>query len=145
MKTIVALVDFSDLAFKVMKHAHSLAKAFDSRVVLLHVVPPEPVMVGFGPASTTITRNANPDEVTKDADQLGELCESLKANGIDATTKQLQVSSVGEVLAECKSLSADMIIVGSHNHGPLYNLIIGSITQSVLKEAPCPVLVVPNV
>jgi nucleotide-binding universal stress UspA family protein len=144
MKTIIALVDFSDLALKVLKQAHSFAMAFGSKVVLVHVVPPEPVVLGFGPAAATITRKASPDEVAKDAEQLKELTDSLKNAGVDVHADQLQVSSVDEVLAESRRLQADLIIVGSHNHGPLYNLIIGSVTQNVLKDAPCPVLVVPS-
>ena len=45
MKTIVALVDLSGLAFKVLKEAHKLARAFDSEVIILHVVAKEPVVV----------------------------------------------------------------------------------------------------
>ena len=42
MKTIVALVDFSDLTFKVLKQAHAQARAFDSEVVIMHVPPKKP-------------------------------------------------------------------------------------------------------
>jgi nucleotide-binding universal stress UspA family protein len=34
--------------------------------------------------------------------------------------------------------------MGSHGHGALYHLFVGSVTTAVLKEAPCPVLVVPS-
>jgi len=36
-----------------------------------------------------------------------------------------------------------MIVMGSHGHGALYELLVGSITQGVLKAAKCPVVVVP--
>jgi nucleotide-binding universal stress UspA family protein len=145
MKTIVALVDFSDLTFKVLKQAHTLATAFESQVVILHVVPREPVVVDVGLASATLTRNPDAEEIAKDSQQLQELCDSLTKNGVTATARQLQVSSVGEILDESRQANADLIVVGSHKHGALYNLLVGSIAQDVLKQAFCPVLVVPNV
>jgi nucleotide-binding universal stress UspA family protein len=145
MKTIVALVDFSDLTFKVLKQAHTLATAFKSLVVILHVVPREPVVVDVGLASATLTRNPDAEEIAKDGKQLEDLCDSLTKNGVTATARQLQASSVDEILDESRRLEADLIVVGSHKHGALYNLLVGSIAQDVLKQAFCPVLVVPNV
>lgn len=143
MKTIVALVDFSDLTFKVLKQAHHLAKAFESLVVLLHVVPKEPVVVDVGLISATVLRNPGPELINADGARLLELQDSLSKFGVDTTVKQLQAASVDEVLAEVRQLEADLIIVGSHHHGALYDLLVGSVTYNVLRQAPCPVLVVP--
>ncbi|MEO8353471.1 MAG: universal stress protein, partial [Chthoniobacteraceae bacterium] len=38
---------------------------------------------------------------------------------------------------------ADMIVMGSHGHGSFYELLVGSVTSGVLRDARCPVLVVP--
>jgi nucleotide-binding universal stress UspA family protein len=53
-------------------------------------------------------------------------------------------ATVESIVAEAQRLNADMIVVGSHHHGALYNLVVGSVTGDVLKRAKCPVLVVPN-
>lgn len=143
MKTIVALVDFSDLTFKILRQAHDLAKAFGSQVVILHVVPSEPTVVGFGVASPVVLREPTPAEVAEDAEKLTALGESLTKFGVQATTRQLQGATVASVLEETRSVGADLILMGSHGHGPLYNLLVGSATSGVLKEAPCPVMVVP--
>jgi nucleotide-binding universal stress UspA family protein len=144
MKTIVTLVDFSDVAFKMLRHAHDLALAFDSQVILLHVVPQEPVVVGFGIAPTIMSAPSE-DLVAVDTERLTELQESLAKFGVKATTRQLQGSTIDAVLDECQRLNADLIIVGSHKHGALYNLFVGSVTADVLKRTHCPVLVVPDV
>jgi nucleotide-binding universal stress UspA family protein len=143
MKTIVALVDFSDLTFKILRQAHDLAKAFGSQVVILHVVPSEPTVVGFGVASPVVLREPTPAEVAEDAAKLAALGESLTKFGVHATTRQLQGATVATVLEETRELGADLILMGSHGHGALYNLLVGSATSGVLKEAPCPVMVVP--
>ena len=145
MNTIVALVDFSDLTFKVLKQVHVLAEGLQSHVVLLHVVPREPVVLDFGLASTTLTRKPNPEEIEQDNQQLQDLCKSLTGGGVKASAQQLQASHVDDILKECRRLNADLIVVGSHHHGALYDLIIGGVTKDVLKQAFCPVLVIPDI
>ncbi len=143
MKTIVALVDFSDMTFKILKQAHVLAKAFDSQVVLLHVVPPEPVVLDFGIAPT-LYRTPSPETIEMEREKMSQLQESLAKFGVNATTLQMQGSTMVDLLDECRRVCADIIIVGSHGHGAFYNLLVGSVTAEVLKKAPCPVLVVPH-
>lgn len=143
MNTIVALVDFSDATFKVLKQVHHLAKAFGSRVVLLHVVPMEPVVVDLGLASPTVMREASAKTVDQDAARLGELRESLAKFGIDAVTRQMTDGSADAVMEEIRGLNADVVVMGAHKHGVLYSLFVGSVTQDVLKRMTCPVLLVP--
>lgn len=143
MNTIVALVDFSDVTFKLLKQAHHLAKAFGSEVVLLHVVSPDPVVVDFG-MSPTVYRPPSPETIASENSRLVELQQSLEKFGVRTSTRQIQGSRVEDLMDECKRLNAELIIVGSHGHGAFYNLLVGSITAQVLKKAPCPVLVVPD-
>ncbi len=142
MKTIVALVDFSDATFKILKQAHHLAKAFDSQVILMHIVPAQPVVMDFM-ISPTIMEPPSQEAVKADFEKLLMLQESLTQHGVRAETRQFHGAAMEEVLKECKALNADMIIIGSHGHGSFYTLVIGSITAEVLKKATCPVLVVP--
>jgi nucleotide-binding universal stress UspA family protein len=144
MKTLVALVDLSDLTFKVLKQAQTLAKAFDSQLIILHVVTKEPVTVDVGIASPTIKRKPSPQVVQREYSQLLEMRDSLVKLGVRASVQQLEGATVETVLEETRKLEADMIILGSHHHSTFYDLIIGSVTNDVLKRAHCPVLVVPS-
>ena len=47
------------------------------------------------------------------------------------------------ILAKARSARAAYIVMGSHGHGAIYDLLVGSTTHGVLMNAPCPVLVVP--
>jgi nucleotide-binding universal stress UspA family protein len=142
MKNIVALIDFSDVTFKVLKQAHTLAKALGSQVVIMHVVPEEPVVIDFG-LSATVLRPASPESVAADKAKLTELQESLTQNGVPASIHQFPTATITDILSECTKLPADLIILGTHHHGAIYNLLIGSVTSEILKQATCPVLVVP--
>ncbi len=144
MKTIVALVDLSDLTFKVLKQAHLLAEAFDSQVIIMHVVGKEAVVIDVGLASPAIMQDPSPETVHKHYARLLEMRDSLVKLGVRATVQQLENASVETVLEETRKCGADLIILGSHHHSTFYRLLIGTVTDDVLKRARCPVLVVPS-
>jgi nucleotide-binding universal stress UspA family protein len=62
---------------------------------------------------------------------------------VKVSSRQFQGVDLDAILEECKKLETDLIVVGTHGHGALYNLLIGSMTADILKKAFCPVLVVP--
>lgn len=144
MKNIVALVDLSDLTFKILKHAHTLAKAFNSHVIICHVAEREPVVVDVGIASPVIMQQPSQAKLEKHYAQLLEARDSLVKFGVSAIVEQLECVSVDKVLEQTKKWQADLIILGSHHHSTFYNLMVGSVTDNVLRRAYCPVLVVPG-
>ncbi len=144
MKTIVALVDLSDLTFKVLKHAHALATAFNSEVIILHVLGKTPVVMDVGIVSPVVMEDPLPTVVKEQAEQLLEMRDSLIKFGVRARVDQMANAKVAAVLAETKRLNADLIILGSHHHSTIYHMLVGSVAVDVLKHAHCPVLVVPS-
>jgi nucleotide-binding universal stress UspA family protein len=64
---------------------------------------------------------------------------------VPATTVQRTGAPVAAILAKAVSSRAAYIVMGSHGHGAIYDLLVGSTTHGVLMKAPCPVLVVPPV
>lgn len=144
MKTIVALVDLSDLTFKVLKQAHALATAFHSEVIILHVLGKTPVVMDVGIVSPVVMEDPLPTVVKEQAEQLLEIRDSLIKFGVRARVEQLADAKVTAVLAETKRLNADLIILGSHHHSTIYHMLVGSVAADVLKHAHCPVLVVPS-
>ena len=144
MKTIVALVDFSDLTAKVLAQARIMAEAFKCRVVLLHGLERRPVVMDLGVASPTVLEKITPETIEADLAKLMPLAAPMKSVGIQVSVEQLSEATVDAILEEAQKLKADLIVVGSHHHGPLYDLVVGSVTAGVLKRATCPVLVVPK-
>ncbi len=143
MKTIVALVDFSDVTPKLIEHARAFAQAFGSQVVILHVVPEEPSVVDLGLASPTIMQSPSEKRIEADYNQLLSLRDTLAAAGVNVSVQQLDQGSVGKVIELCGGLVADLIMVGAHHHSRLYHLFIGTFASDVLKRSHVPVLVVP--
>ena len=76
--------------------------------------------------------------------RLAHIQEQFGEAGITVFTLHLVGISGATILARAKELSADYIAIGSHGHGAFYDLIVGSTTSYVRKEATCPVLVIPR-
>ena len=142
MKTIVALVDFSDVALKVLREVQTLAQAFQSHVTVLHGIPEKKTVIDVGIASPVVARKPTAEEIRADLARLQKITESLSTCGVEVTLKQFHDASVEHVVEEALKLAAELIVVGSHQHNAFYNLLVGSVTSNVLRQAKCPVLVV---
>ncbi|WP_395748874.1 universal stress protein [Prosthecobacter sp.] len=143
MKTIVALVDFTDAASKVLKHAQMLASALGSQVVLLHVTPLEIPVATYGAEVPPIPVEPSLETVREDERRLEELLRNLTQAGVSATARQAKGPLAETVINQTNMLRADLIVMGTHHHSALYHFFIGSMTADVLKAATIPVLVVP--
>lgn len=143
MKTIVALVDFSNLTSRIVEQGSQLARAFQGKLILLHVVPEQPAVVEIGIASPTVMQPPSEQKVEADYQGLLTLRDSLANSGVNVLIQQLEGVGVAKLLDQCRSLETDVIVLGSHHHSALYNLFVGSFTKDVLQRATCPVFIVP--
>jgi nucleotide-binding universal stress UspA family protein len=142
ISTILVPVDFSDVTMKVVRMAAEMARAFGSRIVLLHVSEPEPEFVGFEPGPQSVRVGVARD-FKMEHQRLEELKQTLTKEGRDVLALHIQGPLVEKVLSQAAEHGAGMIVMGSHGHGALYTLLVGSVTSGVLKSAACPVVVVP--
>ena len=144
MKTILVPVDFSDVTTQVVETARQFAAAFQSRLVVLHVAEPEPDFVGFEAGPPTV-RVATARDFKVERQRLDIIKTRLVTGGCDVTALHIQGPIVEKILHEAGEQQADLIVMGSHGHGALYDLLVGSVTHGVIKDAHCPVVVVPAV
>src|SRR5438093_5034643 len=128
MKTILVPVDFSETTPKIVENARRLADVFNSRIILLHVVEPEPAFVGFETGPDTV-RAAMAKQYHEEHEKLEKLKASLA--GLDVLALQIQGVIAERILHECEQQHADVIVVGSHGHGALHHLLAGSVTSAL--------------
>ena len=138
MKRVLALVDFTEHMTKVVEEALSQVRAFGGELFLIHVVPPAPVAVDYAPAPVV------PDEFEDRRKQLFELRDVLASQGVKVTAEQYSGAIVDTIVSHIDPLSPDLVVMGSHGHGALYDLVIGSVTSGVVKRAGWPLLLVPG-
>lgn len=142
IQTILVPVDFSDATEKVIQMAGTLAQAFKSRVVLLHVAEPEPDFVGFEPGPVSV-RQSVAKEFHAEHASLEQSKQKLATEGVEVVALQIQGPTIEKILHEIAQQNAGIVVLGSHGHGALHHLLAGSVAAGVLKAAACPVLIVP--
>ena len=142
MKILVG-VDLSEATEKIVKKVEDLAKTLSAKVWLLHVTVPEPDYVGFDMESEAV-REALAKRFHGEHCQIQEISDRLRKAGLDTTALLVQGLTVETILHKASKLDVDMIVVGSHGRGAMYQLLVGSVSEGVLHGSEYPVLVVPT-
>jgi nucleotide-binding universal stress UspA family protein len=144
VKTILVPVDLSADATRVCKAARGFAKLVRARLVLMHVLPLQPIL----PADYyLLDADASAKSLLVGQKQAARRLRALarRCAGENLTVRAVQ--STGEpaalILAQARECEADYIVIGSHGHNAAYDLLVVSVLQSVLRKARCPVLVIP--
>ncbi|NTV98740.1 MAG: universal stress protein [Chlorobiaceae bacterium] len=138
ISTILCPVDFSDASRNAVRYAREFARNMHASVYLLNIVEPRPMAVD-------ITLNYVPveEELEKAAsDDLREILGEFAAEGIKAECG-VEIGSPSDVILDAiDRLDANLVIMGSHGKKGLSRLIMGSVAETVVRKANCPVLTV---
>lgn len=160
MKSILVPIDCSDATPRVLGLAGEFARAFQAELHLAHVreiqstLPVAPL--GYGtlgmpeivpmagmpvPVPEAVGQAIPPNE--DDETRLVEWKKEISRAGLNVTLHTPTGVVVDEILDLATAVKADAIVMGRHGHGAMYNLLVGSVTEGVLKRSMCPVLLVP--
>lgn len=142
MKILVA-IDLSDASERVMAAAQRVAEATGAAVTVLHCAEPDPDFIGYE-AGPDVVRDQVAEEFRREHRAVQAHADALRSAGIEATGLLVQGPTVDTTLAEARKLGAELIVVGSHGRGALYDVLVGSYSQGILRKSPVPVLVVPT-
>lgn len=126
----------------VVEYASVLAKGMGAQLTLLHVYEPPNGMIGMVPGATIAGETAAEQAI---GDQLLEhAAAQLQAAGISPVDKILERESPASkaILRHARDGRFDLIIMGTHGRKGVSRLVLGSVAESVLRDAPCPVLTV---
>jgi nucleotide-binding universal stress UspA family protein len=158
MKQLLAAVDFSAHTASVLDQAAALARALQARLWVLHVASDETEAMVFEstqfngcapdfvsmPGDVQLARDVSADELRHEHQRLLDISAGLRERGVDAQAVLVKGTAAALILEKAESLKAEIIILGSHGHGLLRKALLGSVSEAVIRHAPCSVLVVPN-
>lgn len=144
---IVVTTDYSEVSFRAFDIATEEAKIHNAELSLLAVIADWDVPPAF------MFDIANPESIRRYRDELrirGE--ERLKEyaetrfSGLPVTPHAVMSNEpVANVICDfAKDNQMDLLVMSSHGRGAIGALLIGSTVQRVIRQSPCPVLVVPN-
>jgi nucleotide-binding universal stress UspA family protein len=142
-KHILCPVDFSDASRHALQHAIAIAGWFESHITGLHVTRPEFV---FEPPVLFAERGGL-KALRADRDQLHARLNDWMRPATDARipwSGRVEEGLPAQCVLDCaRSLPADVIVMGTHGRSGFEHLVLGSVTEKVLRNATCPVMTVP--
>jgi nucleotide-binding universal stress UspA family protein len=137
IRTILAPVDFSAASTKGLRYAAALAKQFGAKIIPIFVVE-LPEVVGL------FQLLLEDDEIK--AACTAKLLKFARKAGVATTLIDHPLVRKGrayrEITEAARTLKVDLIVISTHGYSGLHLTLLGSVTERVVREAPCPVLVV---
>lgn len=138
---ILCPIDFSDFSRRAFDYAVTLARWYRASITALHVQPPAVSMAGplspLAPVEPVPLPPADLDPVRR---QLAAFV-SPEAHALAIEPQAVEGEPAREILAEAET--ADLIVMGTHGRSGFERLVLGSVTETVLRKASCSVLTVP--
>jgi nucleotide-binding universal stress UspA family protein len=134
---ILCPVDFTEFSRRALDHAAAIACWYEARVTVLYVFPNRPAM--DVPPVTMSAKERERLEAT-----MAAFTRHLPAS-LSLDLRIEEASDVHlEILAQAAATQADLLVLGSHGRSGFERLRLGSVTERLIRQSPCPTLIVPR-
>lgn len=143
-KKILVPTDFSQDSDAAFRMALSIAATYQARIFLLHVIS-NTVQQSLSEYSLdqSIVDRVMSMSIVFSNEKLKEAIDKVKKNGnIKVIPDVRKGQPYEEILKEASEQKIDLIVIASHGETGLKKYFIGSVTEKVMKEAKCPVLLI---
>ena len=140
--TVLYPCDFSEPSADALGVATALAAAYGARLVALHVIPSRMPPSGGVRAlpNPALLRPRLREDVSR---ALCGLLQPARAASLKTSAELREGGPADEILKLASALPAGAVVLGTHGRGAVDRAILGSVAESVLGRARCPVLAVP--
>ena len=142
MENILVSLDFDDNTEKILETTRQLAYAFRSKVWLLHISSPAPDLNDYRIGPIYI-RSDREKLLQKEHQLLDQFTTMMIESGISAEGILIHGATDAMILEESEKLDIDLVVMGRHEHGFLYNLYFNTTSSVVTNKSKAPVLIVP--
>lgn len=145
IRRILCPIDFSEFSQRALDHAVAIAKCYGSTVTLLHVASPAPV-AAYAPGALTLpSAILTPEDTEALLTSMRRFAETEAGSSVPMRFEIREGNAATEVLAQASTIpAADLLVLGTHGRSGFERLMLGSVTEKVLRKAMCPVLSVPS-
>jgi nucleotide-binding universal stress UspA family protein len=140
VRRILVPTDFSPTSDAAYEMAIALGLRFGAELELLHVhqVPAYVFPDGMVPLSPGLLQEIDHSLTAV----LERQATRAREAGLTVTTKSRIGVVHHEILGEAERYGADLVVMGTHGRTGLSHVLMGSVTEKVLRHSPCPVLTV---
>lgn len=140
LKNILVPTDFSECSDAAVRYGLALAKAFDAKLHLLHVVQDPYTQPWGAEAFPAGIADLLTDWQKQAFDRLA--CGIPEADRHRVVIACTIAAPYPEILRYAVEQEVDLIVLGTHGRGPVAHMLLGSVAERVVRRAPCPVLTV---
>jgi len=135
---ILVTTDFSEVSDRALDYAISLARRYDARIYLAHVITPDPFQFAepqLAQATYEKVRQAAEEGIT-------DILISGKLRGVPHEVL-MEEGNVWPTLDKLiNEHEIDLVVVGTHGRGKVQKILIGSVAEEIFRQADCAVLTV---
>ena len=143
IKRILCPIDYSEFSRHALEHAIAIAQWYGASATALFVLPQVASLIPAGDPGLY-------PPIVFAADDLNQFKAHLDAfvaetrSPVPVDTVVVEGSVTKEITRLARELPADLLVMGTHGRSGFDRLLLGSVTEKMLRTAPCPVLTVPN-
>jgi nucleotide-binding universal stress UspA family protein len=140
LKRILVPTDFSKHSENALHYGAAFAEKFGAELYLLHVVQDLAVFI---PDAVTVTPPIGPPIEELTASVRGALERLIQENNLQRFPVHPEVregTPFYEIIQFANEKEIDLIVMGTHGHTGLAHVLMGSVTEKVVRKASCPVL-----
>ena len=144
IRTVLAPVDFSATSSVALEYATDMARRCEASLHLLHVVTDADVSPGTEAFWGFSEDDVQQKWVTEATAQLAALCPPDEHPPLQVVRAvEIGTPFVG-IVRYVRTHDIDLVVMGTHGRGAVQQLLLGSVAEQVVRQAPCPVLTVRN-
>jgi nucleotide-binding universal stress UspA family protein len=135
IETILLATDLTDASKEAAIQAEGLARSLGSRLIALNVLELRR-LAGFG-------SHQRVDQARSERERhLSKLVERARHRGVDADFLVWDGDAGSVIIDAAQAEGADLLVVGRRDHGPAGRILLGSVSEHVIRSSTVPVLVV---
>jgi universal stress protein A len=133
-------IDFSETARVALEEAADLARRSGAALTVLHVFEPSAAASGEMRAPVPELFEATLKELDR---KVAGWCTEAARLGVEKVSQAVVTGHAArQIAAFAREGSFDLVVMGTHGRRGLRHMVLGSVAERVVREAPCPVLVV---
>lgn len=141
VRRILVPIDFSDSSALSLAYAGELASTYNARLDLLHVVQEAVLPTAYGIEPVSISAN---EIVSRSRDSLADLASRIPNLPAAVAYHVFVGNPARDIITFAQESKADLIVIATHGLTGLKRMLLGSVTEKVVRTSPCPVFTVKS-
>lgn len=147
VKNILVPTDFSNYAHNALIQAADVAKKYQAKIYLLHVIDAyiQQCVVDYCLPTEVVNqlqRESAKQTKTKLEDEIQDV--TSRVSGVEIVPASASGTPFEEIMKFQEENSIDLIVIAAHGKTGLLNNLMGSVSDKIVRSARCPVMVIRN-